>query len=163
MNELTQFLMHSEMLIICGMNDPTLVQNCCVHSWTLCFGKPHRTGKDPGKGNTAAGWGYQLVIASQTDEGPPIWRAGRDTHLFLLLLLFFFFRAAPAAYGSSQAEDLIGAAAAGLHHSHSNMGSEPHLQPTPQLTTARSLTHWARPGIELASSWILVRFVTTEP
>ena len=28
---------------------------------------------------------------------------------------------------------------------------------------ARSLTHWARPGIEPASSWILVGFITTEP
>ena len=27
---------------------------------------------------------------------------------------------------------------------------------------ARSLTHWVGPGIKLASSWILVRFVTTE-
>jgi len=26
-----------------------------------------------------------------------------------------------------------------------------------------SLTHWARPGIELASSWMLVRFVSSEP
>ena len=26
-----------------------------------------------------------------------------------------------------------------------------------------SLIHWARPGIKLASSWILVRFVTAEP
>ena len=33
----------------------------------------------------------------------------------------------PAAYGSSQARGLIGAVAAGLHHSHSNAGSEPHL------------------------------------
>ena len=28
---------------------------------------------------------------------------------------------------------------------------------------ARSLTDWAKPGIEPASSWILVRFVSTEP
>ena len=28
---------------------------------------------------------------------------------------------------------------------------------------ARSLTHWARPDIEPASLWILVRFVTAEP
>ena len=28
---------------------------------------------------------------------------------------------------------------------------------------AQSLTHWARPGIEPKSSWILVRFVTAEP
>ena len=46
---------------------------------------------------------------------------------------FFFFRAAPVAYGSSPARDLIGAAAAGLHHSHSNRGSEPCLQPPLQL------------------------------
>ena len=30
-------------------------------------------------------------------------------------------------------------------------------------SSAGSLTHWARLGIELASSWILVRFVTAEP
>jgi len=50
---------------------------------------------------------------------------------------FFFcllsFRAAPAAYGGSQARGLIGAVAAGLHHSHSNVGSELRLRPTPQL------------------------------
>ena len=28
---------------------------------------------------------------------------------------------------------------------------------------AGSLTHWARPGIKLASSWILVGFITAEP
>jgi len=44
-----------------------------------------------------------------------------------------FFRATPAAYGGSQARGLIGAAATGLHHSHSNAGSEPRLRPTPQL------------------------------
>ena len=43
--------------------------------------------------------------------------------------------AAPAAYGGSQARGRIGAAATGLHQSHSNTGSEPCLQPTPQLTT----------------------------
>jgi len=38
-----------------------------------------------------------------------------------------FLRAAPSAYGGSQARGLIGAGAAGLHHSHSNEGSEPRL------------------------------------
>ena len=49
---------------------------------------------------------------------------------------FFFglFRAAPMTYGGSQARGLIGATAAGLHHSCSSAGSEPCLQPTPQLT-----------------------------
>ena len=41
--------------------------------------------------------------------------------------------AVPAGYRSSQAKGQICAAAAGLHHSHSNSGSEPRLQPTPQL------------------------------
>ena len=51
-----------------------------------------------------------------------------------MLLFFVFSRAAPKAYGSSQARGLIGAIAAGLHQSHSNVRSEPHLQPPPQLT-----------------------------
>ena len=54
--------------------------------------------------------------------------------LLLLFCLFAFSRAAPAAYGGSQARGLIRAAATGLCQSHSNAGSEPHLQPTPQLT-----------------------------
>ena len=39
-------------------------------------------------------------------------------------LFIYFFRATLAAYGSSQPRGRIGAAAAGLCHSHSNMGSE---------------------------------------
>ena len=35
-----------------------------------------------------------------------------------------FFRATPAAHRGSQARGLIGATAASLHHSHSNLGSE---------------------------------------
>ena len=54
---------------------------------------------------------------------------------FFLFCFVLFFRAAPTAYGNSQA---IG------QMEHSN---------------ARSLTHWGRPGIEPASSWILVGFV----
>ena len=38
------------------------------------------------------------------------------------------------AYGGSQSSGQIGAVAAGLHRSHGNSGSEPHLRPTPQLT-----------------------------
>ena len=52
--------------------------------------------------------------------------------------LFFLFRAKPTAYGSSQARGQIGAAAAGLHHSHSNAGSEPPLQTIPQLDKTMS-------------------------
>ena len=51
-----------------------------------------------------------------------------------LFCLFAFSRAVPAAYGGSQARGLIRAADASLHHSHSNVGSELRLRPTPQLT-----------------------------
>ena len=72
--------------------------------------------------------------------------------------------AAPMAYGSSQARSGIRAVASSLHHSHSNEGSEPHLQPTPQFTaTLDHLTHGVRPGAEPASSWILVRFISAVP
>ena len=42
---------------------------------------------------------------------------------------FFIFRATPAAHGRSQARGPIGAAAAGLRPSHSDMRVEPHLSP----------------------------------
>ena len=52
------------------------------------------------------------------------------------------------ACGGSQPRGQNGVIAAGLHHSSHK---------------ARSLTHRARPGIEPACSWMLVRFVSTEP
>ena len=55
----------------------------------------------------------------------------QNSHSFLFVCLLF--RAA-MAYGGSQARGPIGATDAGLHHSHSNTGSKPRLQPTPQLT-----------------------------
>ena len=54
--------------------------------------------------------------------------------LFVVVVVVAIPWAAPAAYGGSQARGRIGAAATGLRQSHSNSGSEPHLQPTPQLT-----------------------------
>ena len=60
-----------------------------------------------------------------------------EKSLFFFFFFFFFFglfKATPAAQGGSQARGRIGAVAAGLHHSHSNAESEPHLRPTPQLT-----------------------------
>ena len=50
-----------------------------------------------------------------------------------ILIPFFFpsvsLRLHPTVYGSSQTRGQIKAVAHGLHHSHSTMGSEPHLQP----------------------------------
>ena len=51
-----------------------------------------------------------------------------------LFCFVFHFRTAPEAYGSSQDNSHSnGVAATGLHHSHSNARSEPHLQPMPQV------------------------------
>ena len=52
---------------------------------------------------------------------------------FINVFIYLLFRAAPTAYGGSQARGQMGATTASLHHSHSNTGSEPRLQPTAQL------------------------------
>ena len=84
---------------------------------------------------------------------------------FLLLLLLCIFRAAPRGYGSSQAIKLeIRAAAAGLHHSHSNAGSKPHLWPKLKLMAMPNPEPTEPEARDSpASSWLLVGFVTTEP
>ena len=61
------------------------------------------------------------ALICQSDEG-----VGLDKCISNFFF-FFLLRAVPTACGSSQA------IAAGLHHSHSNIRSEPRLQPTPQL------------------------------
>ena len=66
----------------------------------------------------------------------------------VLVLVLFFCLFVLFAYGGSQARGRIGAVAASLHNSHSNAGS---------------LTHWARPGIEPATSWFLIGFVSATP
>ena len=81
---------------------------------------------------------------------------------YFALFIFIFFRATPAVHESSWARVQIGAAAADLQHSHSNARSERAACET--CTAAhghtRSLIHWARPGMEPISSWLLVRFIT---
>ena len=52
---------------------------------------------------------------------------------FVLFCFVLFLRATPVVYGTSQARGRIGAEEAGLHHSHSNLGSKTCLQPTPWL------------------------------
>ena len=51
----------------------------------------------------------------------------------LFYYYYYFFRATPATCGGSQARGPIGAVAAGLCQSHSNLESEPCLRSTPQL------------------------------
>ena len=57
----------------------------------------------------------------------------RARMIFFFFGLFAFSWAAPEAYGGSQARSLIRAVDPGLGQSHSHMGSELRLQPTPQL------------------------------
>ena len=57
------------------------------------------------------------------------YKAASQTSIDFFLLI----RAVPRVYGGSQARGRIGAASAGLHHSHSNVGSELCLRPIPQL------------------------------
>ena len=112
----------------------TLNYDCRCQKITLGL---HASGLDDGKASSA----FMSYCFTRWSWDPLLF-----FFFFLSFLFFFFFlfRASPEAYGSSHARGWIRATAANLHHSHSNVGS---------------LTHWTRPGIEPASSWILVRFV----
>ena len=70
---------------------------------------------------------------------------------------FFLFRAAPAAYGSSWAR---GRTRAASYWSTQRQIKAKSVTYNIACGNAGSLTHWVRPRIELASSWILVRFLT---
>ena len=68
--------------------------------------------------------------------------------------------AAPKAYGSSQARDQIGSAAASLHHSHTNTRSKPYLWVNAAACgNAGSLIHRARSGIKPESSGDYIGFL----
>ena len=78
----------------------------------------------------------------------------------------FSFLGCTCGIWSSQARSWIRAAAASLRHSHSHAGSIwAALCPAASANYAAaysntgSLTHWARPGIEPTTSWILVGFL----
>ena len=80
-----------------------------------------------------------FAICGLINDGHSDWceMVPQSSFFFVFCVFFFglfaFSRAAPTAYGGSQARGPIGAVATGLRQSHSNTGSEPHLQPTPQL------------------------------
>ena len=82
--------------------------------------------------------------------------------IFCLFLCFLLFRAAHSAYGSPQARGQLRAVAGSLHHSHSNVGSELCLWPTPQLRQCQILNPLSeardRTHVLMDTSW-----VTTEP
>ena len=78
--------------------------------------------------------GHLMLSAQQQMRAPDPYSSTLGIVRLVFCFVFLpFSLAALAAYGGSQARGLIGAVAAGLRHSHSNAGSEPHLQPAPQL------------------------------
>ena len=103
----------------------------------------------------------QCMLLSYWPEPSPTTTPNCKENRNIIPFSLSLFRAMPMAYGGSHKRGWIKAAAANLHHSHSSKGSKPHLWPTPQLT----VMPWgnARPGIEPASSQMLVRFVSAEP
>ena len=72
-------------------------------------------------------------------------------------LTFFLFRETPPVYGRSEPRGWIQAAAASLHHRQTQQSRiwAASATYTAALGNARSLTHWARPGMEPTSSWTL--------
>ena len=74
-----------------------------------------------------------------------------------MYLFFVFSMATPVTYGDSQTRGPVGAIAAGLHQSHSIVGSELHLRLIPQLMA----TPDPNPGIEPHGSYS--DSLTTEP
>ena len=81
----------------------------------------------------------------------------------LAILFYWSFRVIPTAYGSSQTRGRIGAAIAGLCQSQQCRIRAVSSTYTAAHSNRGYLTSQARPGIESASSWILVGFVTAEP
>ena len=69
---------------------------------------------------------------------------------------FWLFRATTVAYRSSQAGSWIGVPAPGLPQPQQCEIQALSATYTSAHGNSRSLTHWARPGIEPTSSWILV-------
>ena len=113
---------------------PSLKLNVFVylcHRLSSFFSFPPLVHKEEEDGGGGSGVGSKLGL-------PHNLLSNQDNFFCLFLFLFFcFFRATPVAYGGSRARGQIGAAPAGLHHSHSNLGSESCLPPAPQLTATR--------------------------
>ena len=93
-------------------------------------------------------WDFRASIFDIPGYCPHCQEAGSTWSPAFFSFFFLLFRTAPVTHGASQTRGLITTTAASLCCSHSN---------------ARSLTHWAKPGIEPETSWFLVGFVSTAP
>ena len=74
--------------------------------------------------------------------------------------LFLFLGLKPSHMEFPWARSPIETVADRLHHRQIQATSATY---TTAHGNTRSITHWVKPGIEHASSWILVRFISTEP
>ena len=81
----------------------------------------------------------------------------QNQNFIYLFIYLFIFRAVPAAHASSQARGQIRAAAAGLHHSHSNTRSTS-VTSTHHNLWQHQILNPLRPEIKPVSSRILVGF-----
>ena len=75
-------------------------------------------------------------------------------------LFIHYFWATPAACGGSQVRGLI---CQRMPEPQQRQIQAVSMTYTTARGNARSLTHWARPGIEPATSWFPVGFISTEP
>ena len=114
------------------------------HNWKQAIRLFHR------KPNTwRKSWGHAIALHFSPPQNPLFQNYNNLLQLQLLqedeLLLYlwitqaffslfsFSFRTTSVVYGGSPTRGWIRAAAASLHHSCNNVGSKPHLWPTPQL------------------------------
>ena len=91
-----------------------------------------------------------------------VWRYS-EMHKFCFILFLCLFRAAPTAYGNSQARGQIGASCQAMPQPQQCRIWAMSVTHTTAHGNTGSLTHWARPGIKPAPSWLLVRLVSAEP
>ena len=104
-------------------------------TWDLFLGSTYGPAKDAYRWQAISGASAPLSPFPLSPES--ILECHKSGIVMNIRCRLFFFKVKPEAYGNSQARGRIRATAAGLHHSHSNSGSRPCLQPTSQLTATR--------------------------
>ena len=72
-------------------------------------------------------------LAAHTQKTCTFLMAFRERYIYIYIYICLF-RAAPVAHGVSQVRGQIRTTATSLHHSQSNVRSEPHLQSVSQIT-----------------------------
>ena len=111
-------------------------------------------------------WNAQNVACIQIRPDWQFFVVINETCYDIFFFFFFFFNLFRATLQHAEVPRLgvESVVAAGLHHSHSNARSEPHLWPVPLSSWQRRILNpLSDARIEPSSSGILVRFVSAEP